>query len=244
MDGILSGDALDPYRTPQATTCWWCGSTEPLTHEHKFKKSDLSRMGSADELVWGGDELRKIRSIRKSKDVRFNASLCARCNNTASQPFDNAYDVFSEFSWSNTSLKDAEHVDWWDVYGSNWQSGSLNLARYAVKHMGCRIVHDGYAAPDSLRSFLAGAPTTEISLGLVKSSEHLNLYLMGVRDGIETRGLWNPSAGGSVSRSRQCLTGYWSATIIGFVGIAFLWEEGQSAAEYFHTQRVKPLRLH
>lgn len=242
MDKVLSGDALAPYQAASATTCWWCGSSEPLTQEHKFKKRDLSRMGGADDLVWGGDEIRKIKSIRKSNEVRFRASLCARCNNTASQPFDYAYDVFSDFIWDNSNLWEADHVDWWDVYGNTWQSGSLNLARYAAKHMGCRMVHDGYAVPDSIRTFLDGGPTNgEINMALIKSEQHHELYLTGRRDGVDTLGLWNPPADGTVSRSRKCLTSYWSATIIGFVGIAYSWEEGRSSVEPFHTRRVTPL---
>ncbi|GAB1514846.1 hypothetical protein JCM33774_68880 [Actinophytocola sp. KF-1] len=201
-------------------------------------------MGNPGDLVWGSEEIRKIRSIRKSNEVRFTASLCARCNNTVSQPFDYAYDVFSDFAWSNASLWEAEYVDWWDVYGTTWGSASLNLARYVAKHLGCRMVHDGYAVPDSLKAFLDGAPTiADVSMGLIKSSAHHDLYLMGVRDGLDTRGLWNPPAEGTVSRSRQCLTSYWSATIIGFVGIAYIWEEGQSGGESFHTRRTTPLRL-
>jgi hypothetical protein len=244
VEEILSGDALDPYRVRLPSTCWWCGSSEPLTREHKFKKSDLSRMKDVGDLIWGGDEIRKIRSIGKSKEVRFVASLCAHCNGTVSQPFDYAYAAFSDFAWNNTSLWDAEYVDWWDVYRNTWGTGTLNLARYVVKHLGCRMVHDGYAVPDSLRAFLNGAPTaTEVSMGLIKSSEHHDLYLIGVRDGLDTLGLWNPAAQGIASRSRQCLTSYWSATIIGFVGIAFSWDESRSITESFHTRRMTPLRL-
>lgn len=244
MDDVLSGDALAPYRVPKPTTCWWCGSSGPLTHEHKFKRRDLSRMGTAADLVWGSDRIRKIRSISKSNGVRFTESLCAPCNNTASQPFDYAYDTFSDFIWGNENLWATGHIDWWDVYGNSWGSSALNLARYAVKHMGCRMIHDGYDVPSSFATFLNGAPTiADVKLWLVKSSAHHDLYLMGVRDGQDTLGVWNSPAEGTASRSLQCLTGYWSATIIGFIGIAFSWEQGRSGADSFHTRRVAPLRL-
>ena len=187
VDAVLSGDALEPYRAPVPASCWWCGSRGPLTHEHKFKKSDLNRMQNPSGLVWGGNEVRPVKSVRKSADVRFTASLCAKCNNEVSQPFDCAYQIFSDFVWGRSELWDSARIDWFEVYGQDWEYRTLDLARYIVKHLGCRLVHDGFSVPPSVVAFLDGVPTiADVALVLIKSEQHHQLYLTGVRDSINT----------------------------------------------------------
>jgi hypothetical protein len=69
------------------------------TREHKYKRTDLDAMGSDGELTWGGDPDRPyvVKSHRRDPAVRFVKSLCAPCNNARSQPFDRAYDIYSNY---------------------------------------------------------------------------------------------------------------------------------------------------
>lgn len=66
-------------------------------------------------MVWGGDpeRLHTVRSTKKSGAVRFKRALCTLCNSTRSQPFDRAYDSFSEYVWRN--LDDLWHCDYLDM---------------------------------------------------------------------------------------------------------------------------------
>lgn len=240
----LQGAALTTYRSPPSECCWWCGG-RGLTREHKFKKSDLSRMWDGEGLVWGdGESLRDVRSPRKSKVVRFRANLCARCNNERSQPFDYAYDAFSNFVWANQDrLWRRRYFDMADVYGDDWSTGTLNLARYLAKHIACRMVHDGFTAPPTIGTFLNGGQSPlNVQMVLFKDRDLYGLYRRGVRDGCDARGLWIAPAQGAVSRARERLTMYSSSLTIGAVGVMYRWDEDCDEVDPFYVYRRA--RLH
>lgn len=242
---ILSGADLDPYKVPALTSCWWCGSQGPLSREHKFKKSDLSRMWDEDEgLVWGDGAIhRQVRSARKSSEIRFTPSLCAPCNNQRSQPFDEAYQAFSDHVWDHPELRRARYLDMADVYGHDWPQRVPDLARYVAKHMGCRMAHERYPVPPSLKEFLNGAPkAADVQMVLFRSRDHYQLYRQGVRAGLESRGLWISPAQGAVSPSRQELTMYSSGLVVNFIGVMYRWEDGCRDTEPFYIYKRARLR--
>lgn len=241
---MLSGEDLAPYKTSPSESCWWCGG-RPITQEHKFKQRDLVRAWSAEGLVWGDDvNSRPVRSARKSQVVRFRASLCAPCNNHRSQPFDVAYDVFSDYAWeARSGLLLRRYVDMKDLYGPGWPEQTLNLARYFAKHIACRMVHDGFAVPSSIPDFLNGASQlSDVHMALYKDQARHRLQCMGQREGFDARGLWIAPATGAVSKSRQRLSMYFSSITIGSVGVLYRWEEHAVAVDSFYNyQRA---RLH
>ncbi len=221
--------------------CWWCGATADSA-EHKYKKTDLLRVLGGDEVVvWGSDGVprRDVRSIRKDPHVRFQPSLCSRCNNAASQPFDRAYECFAKYV-------DAQMPDLWRmdgipmkaVYGANWSSRCVDLARYYVKHFGCRITDGGLAVPDSLRAFLNGTEDmTDAQLALVKlrsiknmgRSFHSSLWLTDFN-------VW-------VSRDKSRVTGLVLASFIGYIGVRFEWHETDWPHDSFFRHE-RPLLNH
>lgn len=236
----LSGSALDPFKVPPLTVCWWCGNADPLTSEHKFKRADLARMWDPnDGLLWGSDqETQIVRSARKSKQVRFSPSLCAPCNNRRSQPFDRAYQRFSDYVWERPSLWRSRWLNMQAVFGESWETDVGNLARYFVKHMGCRMAHERYPVPTSLAEFLDGAATArDVQMVLFKSRPHRDLLRMGIRDGLDTRGLHLSPALGAVSRSRQELSMYSSGLVVNFVGVMYRWEAGNDEVDPFYKYR-------
>lgn len=211
-------------------------SGDDLTQKHKFKKSDLARIQGASGLVWGSftRQQRPVKSIRKSQDVRFAANLCTKCNNECSQSVDYACQGIFRVYLGNPGLSDQSNLDWTDVFGEDRGSPAQSLARYVVKHMRCRIIHDGYTAPVSARACLDGAPDIgEVELILIKSEMHHQVYLDDIRDNVDPRGPWNFDASGTVRRSRKCLTSYHSGLIIGFIGITYHWKEGSSNTESY-----------
>jgi len=155
--------------TDQSTACWWCGALAD-SREHKFKRSDLVRehgaapyTDGATLAIVGSGSSRYVRSNR-SDPLKFSPSLCQPCNNARSQPFDRAYDRFIEWLIAHEDdVLRTRQIDLEIVFGHTWQTDSLNVLRYFVKHVGCRLAEieqAGYplAVPADLIAFLDGGP--------------------------------------------------------------------------------------
>jgi len=238
---ILSGADLEPYKVTPTATCWWCQSPGPLTSEHKFKLADLKRMGQGSGAhLWGNGEVTKlIKSARKSPEVRFRPNLCAECNNARSQPFDRAYQIFSDFAWDRQEeLESSTRIDMRKIYGANWREESLNLARYIVKHAGCRMDHEGYPVPSPFKPFLNGAATLDSTgLFLVKNPVTYEVLMRGAELGADLREINIGPADGLVSPSRGKLTGYQSVLSVGHFGIYYQWDEDVPMFDSFFRHR-------
>lgn len=85
-----------------------------------------------------------------------------------------------------------------EVYGDDWPERTLDLARYLAKHITCRMVHDGYAAPPTVAAFLDGGQIlSNVHMVLFKDRDLYRWYRRRVRDGYDARGLWiAPAQGG------------------------------------------------
>lgn len=138
--------------------CWICGQPAD-TREHKFKRTDLvrsSKTWARDDLPYfiSGDQWQQIQGPN-SDIVTFGKVLCGKCNSTRTQPFDRAYEIFSE--WVNraaTDLMAMPELDFTAIYGTNCRSSVLHLCKYFVKHLGCRLASDQYQIPPELPSSL------------------------------------------------------------------------------------------
>ena len=142
-----------PTGTPR---CWICGEFAD-TREHRLKKADLVRgygpgpyrAGSAPVRVRSG----VILPVQgPGADVlKYSPSLCASCNNAATQPYDRAYDKFVTSVLTNeaTVLK-SRIIDMEQVFGEGWEAQQTDLYKYFVKSFGCRLVDAGSAAPADL----------------------------------------------------------------------------------------------
>ena len=155
--------------------CWWCRTRPADSREHKFKRSDLARLWSADGLFWhntAGDQ-RVIRGLKRSRGVRFSMTMCAHCNNARSQPFDQAYAIYTDYVRTLPFDRSSSlGIDFSEIFGSEWEGPQLDVARYYVKHFGCRMAEHGVRIPDSMRAFLDGASAMEdVQLALVNNAE-------------------------------------------------------------------------
>ncbi|OAI39979.1 hypothetical protein AYO39_02170 [Actinobacteria bacterium SCGC AG-212-D09] len=87
--------------------------------------------------------------------------MCARCNDTRSQPFDRAWDTLTQYLIDNEeTVLATPSFDLCSVFGPAWRADALHVARYVVKHAICRLVQDlpGPIRLDrSLFDFLEGA---------------------------------------------------------------------------------------
>jgi hypothetical protein len=225
--GFFEGDDLAPYKVPDDGKCWWCGAAAS-TREHKFKHSDLKRLGgTAGGLIWGSGGIQKsIRSIRRSSEVRFGKNLCAECNNARSQPFDESYDRFVKYLWERGGkLWRKSYIDMREIYGIDWPVEVPNLARYVAKHIGCRMATDGYAVPREFSEFLDGGTLLpHVQMALFKDPELRKFHkqVHGRREW--TLGLWIDPALGAVSPSRKRLTKYSSSLTVGYIGVFYRWD--------------------
>lgn len=146
-------------------SCWWCGSRE-LTGEHKFKKKDLERLyGKGTEfdkigvsiIDYRSNKLAKKLQSSKSIFAQFEKSLCPQCNNSKSQPFDLAYDRLIEYYLKNEEeIKSEKYVDFFNIYGENWEEGKRNFSKYIMKHVGCRLSEAGLTPFESTIEYLDG----------------------------------------------------------------------------------------
>lgn len=164
--GVMEPDsALNEFRILATDLCWWCGDVA-TTEEHRIKASTLRRVGKADDGTSRPSNVFKkasdfegtLRTLRTGSQVRWRRNMCADCNNSRSQPFDLAYDVFESFLVSQFEvMADWTYLDWQEVYGDDWQVGARNLARYFGKQLGCMLATYDLPVPDDVRAFLNGA---------------------------------------------------------------------------------------
>src|SRR5207248_2584095 len=128
--------------------CWWCGGAAD-SREHKLKRSDLVREFGAPPYH-GSRTLHRVSGESShpmhgpgSAVFKFDPSMCARCNDTRSQPFDRAWDTFTKFLADHEeTILATRSVDLRSVFGDDWRAHGASVARYLVKHLICRIVNE------------------------------------------------------------------------------------------------------
>jgi hypothetical protein len=136
------------FVTAKIGTCWWCGNPAN-SREHKFKRTDIERWFGPGPyrdgrtlVKHGHDQHPSDVTGSKSKVFKFEPMICGRCNGERSQPFDSAYDLFMEHLFANEAAVLASgEIDLRAVYGTEWESKRLDLARYFVKHICCRLAN-------------------------------------------------------------------------------------------------------
>lgn len=143
--------------------CWICGEIADSS-EHKIKKSDLIRIhGSSDQFrkskIYYLTSSRNLVRHRKlvqlqgpdSSRVKYNNTLCAKCNNERTQKADFAYVKFQEYaSRHKTDILGRKYIFLDDIYGSSFLDESLELFRYFTKSIGCCIADAGELVPKDL----------------------------------------------------------------------------------------------
>lgn len=158
------------YAAKNSELCWWCRAAPADSREQKLKRSDLVRQfgtGPYEELVSARE--RKLRNVQgpNSALAKFKPTMCAKCNNERSQPFDLAYDRFTSYLHERERhVLSSRSVDLRAVYGSDWEPGRDGLLRYMAKHVGCRLADNSIEVPESIRRYLDGGPEPHAELAL------------------------------------------------------------------------------
>jgi hypothetical protein len=178
------------HRFDYGGRCWWCGAVAN-SREHKHKKTDMTREFGPGPYVGDSGVVRGFEETLRpvqgpgSDELKFARVLCATCNNVRSQPFDMAYDTFTTFVINNEdSIIRARRFRFSDVYGGAWRSARENVAKYYVKHVGCRLAQAGIKVEQPILDYLDGRSkvlaglemTFEIRTDIVALMEHLRLH--------------------------------------------------------------------
>lgn len=137
------------WHEAEGGACWWCHAPAD-SREHKLKRSDIVReygtppyTGQRTLTYFSSNKHKQDFSGPKSPLVKFAPSLCAPCNGARSQPFDRAWDILgAHLDEDEQAILAASALDLQTVYGDAWEEEAMNLARYVVKHMVCRIVQE------------------------------------------------------------------------------------------------------
>ena len=159
--------------------------------------------------------------------VKFPKSLCERCNNVRSKPFDLAYDSYSHHL-SRTWSRIMPGIDFRKIYGDGWASRNLDLARYYGKHFGCRMIRSGIPVPDSLRLFMNGeTDMPDAHMALITTDTVHAAYKSGLSISPDLA---------EADRTGSRFTRYLLVAYVGSIGVRYEWrEEGiPDRSQFFH----------
>ncbi|UWQ17331.1 hypothetical protein [Jannaschia sp. M317] len=145
------------WNSRHSAKCWICGSSGPLSGEHKIKKSDLKRSGFSHGLWGDGKRKYKIQGLN-SKYLKFPNSICQKCNNSDTQASDKAYDALQTVLPEMLMQLFVEDKKIYDSLA--WipidLSGAQEVAKYFAKHLGCAARYQTFPIPKRLPAYMAG----------------------------------------------------------------------------------------
>jgi hypothetical protein len=174
--------------------CWWCRERSADSNEHRWPRSLIEKLygpgsyvsGGGSQPIHGSGEIqRQVRSAG-ARLLTYRSSLCAKCNNERSQPFDTALIDFFHYAINNAELMiKSQQIDFSKVYGSSWSMGINALLRAFAKDMGCRFVDSGMEVPQDIVALLnegwAAHPIIEtyldLNLGILSTFEDTKSFL-------------------------------------------------------------------
>jgi len=101
------------------------------------------------------DEKQQLIQSEDSVHIKYQKSLCQKCNSSRSQPWDEAYDQFMEYILSHESeLKRIREVDFGKMVNGDFGNFCRSLYSYFTKAFGCQLREHGQDPPLELSDFL------------------------------------------------------------------------------------------
>jgi hypothetical protein len=244
----VSQEELRTIGTDLTGACWWCGGIGD-SREHKVKRSILKKMWTPDRLDLVSDwEMSSKYTLHSpgSNAAKFSSTLCQRCNDTRSQPFDNAYEVFWDYIDQRVdALTDATSIDLADVYSDDWRHQALNLGRYALKSLGCRLAEDGIAPPQPWIDFLNGGPLldTRIRLGRWEYMSLISRAFKSTKGDCLNCGTGHRGAAWWVNSSLDTLVHYEAVDFVNDITTHVSWSASSGVGEAFWDWKNTPLEI-
>jgi len=135
--------------------CWICGNPAD-SGEHIIKASDLkSEMGAISQkfpiYLQSTEETNvRVNSLRKSKELKFDQSICSNCNNARTSCSDKAWQTLSSYLRNNIDFKGECRVKIGNIFKGNANSQMKNVQLYFAKIFGCAVVSE--SVPVSLEN--------------------------------------------------------------------------------------------
>lgn len=125
--------------------CWICNDAAN-SGEHKIKASDLKAVfGHFDQnspLFLSTDQQRNLKiKGPKSKLLKHQALLCAKCNNQLSQPYDLAWQKLSNYLRTKTpKITNGSIIKLDKIFPGSTKKSMLDVHLFFLKLFGCLIV--------------------------------------------------------------------------------------------------------
>lgn len=125
--------------------CWICNQEEATTGEHIIKASDIAMLYpdlSTDRPVFLRKEGERTRSVfgKRNANLKFEKSLCARCNNELTQPHDLARDRFIRALLEATKASKFGSIRASTLFPADPQRGLLDTHLFFAKLFGCTVI--------------------------------------------------------------------------------------------------------
>ncbi|MEY3622845.1 MAG: hypothetical protein RLZZ407_404 [Pseudomonadota bacterium] len=131
-------------------SCWICGSSENLTGEHIFKRSDAKMLlGPVSQkkpvFFHTKNQINKRVGSFKNEVFKFSKTMCARCNNTVTQPYDKAWETASSWFFDNGNcIKEGDKFRWNRIFPYETRKNMIFVQLFFTKLMGCCLHELGY----------------------------------------------------------------------------------------------------
>ena len=206
--------------------CWICEKRPADTQEHAFKSSRIKKIweaGGRQPLGTIGSDGRFYKMSGPNHGIfMFGKTICSYCNNQFSQPFDMAYDHFMDFILDDLEyFKNRRKFNWDEIFADT-PFDQRHLARYYVKHFGCKMYDAGYEVPEDLRLYLHDPEMVHtFSLLLYKDYEHVQ-----GRDPSHPEEWFAPfSSYLEFVDDNEKRAGFVGCLQDGFIGVIFRWED-------------------
>jgi hypothetical protein len=151
--------------------CWWCGGKGDA-REHRIKRTDLIReFGPGidrDNLFVNRARVETQQRGPNAAVMKFQTPLCACCNNSRSQPFDQAEVAFADYYRANEGeIVGTKRLRMAAVFTRDLSRQAEDLRRYFVKHAACVISDMGFDVSHNVRTYLDGKnPLTDIAFSI------------------------------------------------------------------------------
>lgn len=166
--------------------CWICGD-EANTGEHMIKASDLkSLFGNITQKspLHFHTDLTRNQSIRgiKSDKLKYQARLCARCNNERTQPHDKAWELLSTYlQQRQPPIQPGMLVHLDRAFPGNVSKSMLDVHLFFLKLFGCLISENKIPIEidQFSQSILKGVPHPKVWLTLCTGLHHPSIKHVG-----------------------------------------------------------------
>ena len=123
--------------------CWICGVIAD-SGEHMIKRSDLKdALGGGPYRFHTAEKRNTIMQGPNAKIIK-SFTICAKCNNQLSQPYDKAWETFSKYLQASDRIvaTPGNNIKLKNIFPGKIHDSMLFVHLFFVKLFGCRIAEE------------------------------------------------------------------------------------------------------